>query len=106
MLITTTSTVQNKEITEYLGLVSGTAIIGVNAFKDFFASIRDLVGGRSAAYEEEMNKAKSIAMEEIQQMAVQMGANGIVGIDIDFETLGQSNGMLMVSISGTAVIIK
>ena len=107
MLLTTTSTIEGSQI-QYLGVVSGEAILGANIFKDFFAGIRDIVGGRSAAYEGELRKAKDIAMSEMQQQAVQMGANAVIGIDIDYETIqiGNGGGMMMVSASGTAVILR
>ena len=105
MLITTTHTLDGKQISEYLGLVSGEAILGANIFKDFFAGIRDIVGGRSAAYEQELRKAKDIAIKEMTESAVALGANAIVGVDLDYETIGSGQGsnMLMVSASGTAV---
>jgi len=105
MLITTTPSLEGKTITKYHGLVSGEAILGANIFKDIFASIRDIVGGRSAAYEKELRAAKDIAIEEMSQQAQQLGANGIVGVDLDYETIsvGGAGGMLMVSASGTAV---
>lgn len=105
MLITTTPTIEGKQIEEYLGLVSGEAILGANLFKDLFASIRDLVGGRAAAYEKELRKAKDIALEEMVTQARELGANAVVGVDLDYETItiGQGGGMLMVSASGTAV---
>jgi uncharacterized protein YbjQ (UPF0145 family) len=103
MLISTTSTLDGKPITAYLGLVSGEAILGANIFRDIFAGIRDIVGGRSAAYEQELRKAKAIAVQEMIEQAQALGANAIVGVDLDYENLGQSGGMLMVSASGTAV---
>jgi len=105
MLITTTPTIEGKQITKYLGLVSGEAILGANLFRDLFASIRDLVGGRAAAYEEELRKAKEIALEEMTTQALELGANAVIGVDLDYETitLSQGGGMLMVSASGTAV---
>ncbi|MDI6767419.1 MAG: heavy metal-binding domain-containing protein [Bacteroidota bacterium] len=106
MLITTTNTIEGKKIIKYHGLVSGEAILGANIFKDFFAGIRDIVGGRSAAYEEELRKAKEIAITEMQQQARDLGANAVIGVDLDYETVGQSGGMLMVSASGTAVYIE
>ena len=106
MLITTTPGLEGHQITQYLGLVSGEAILGANLFKDFFAGIRDIVGGRSAAYEQELQKAREIAFEEMSQKAAELGANAIVGIDIDYETVGTPGGMLMVSVSGTAVTVK
>ena len=106
MLISTTSTLDGKRITKYLGLVSGEAILGANIFRDLFAGIRDIVGGRSAAYEQELRKAKDIAIQEMTEQAQALGANGVVGVDLDYETVGQSGGMLMVSASGTAVVIE
>lgn len=106
MLITTTPNIEGKRIVKYLGLVTGEAILGANIFKDFFAGIRDIVGGRSAAYEEELRKAKDIAITEMQQQARDLGANAVIGVDLDYETVGQSGGMLMVSASGTAVYIE
>jgi uncharacterized protein YbjQ (UPF0145 family) len=107
MLLTTTSNIEGKQI-QYLGIVSGEAILGANIFKDFFAGIRDIVGGRSAAYESELRKAKDIAMQEMQQQAAQMGANAVIGVDLDYETIqiGNGGGMMMVSASGTAVILR
>lgn len=105
MIQSTTPSIQGKNILSYHGVVTGEAILGANIFKDFFASIRDIVGGRSAAYERELSKARSIAFEEMSQQAAELGANAIVGIDIDYETVGAKGGMLMVSVSGTAVII-
>lgn len=105
MLVTTTHTIQGKEI-EYLGLVSGEAILGANIFKDLFAGIRDIVGGRSAAYEQELRKAKDTAIQEMCDDAVRMGANAVIGVDLDFETVGSSGGMLMVAASGTAVTLS
>ena len=106
MIQSTTPSIQGKNILSYHGVVTGEAILGANIFKDFFASIRDIVGGRSAAYERELNKARTIAFEEMSQQATELGANAIVGIDIDYETVGAKGGMLMVSVSGTAVIIR
>ena len=105
MLVTTTPSIQNKTITDYYGLVSGEAILGANVFRDFFAGIRDIVGGRSAAYEEELRKAKQIAIREMVEEATARGANAVVGVDLDYETIGSGSGgnMLMVSASGTAV---
>ena len=106
MLHSTTPSIHGKDITRYHGVVTGEAILGANIFKDMFASIRDIVGGRSAAYEKELQKARIIAFEEMSQQAADLGANAIVGIDIDYETVGAQGGMLMVSVSGTAVTIK
>ena len=107
MLILTTPNIEGKKITKYLGLVSGEAIMGANIFKDIFASIRDIVGGRSQAYEEELQKAKHIALKEMQDTAQSLGANAIVAVDLDYESIqmGSSN-MLMVSASGTAVFFE
>ena len=107
MLITTTSTLQNRTIAEYHGLVTGEAILGANFFRDFLAGLRDVVGGRSGAYEKELRKAKEIALEEMQNQAKDLGANAIIGVDLDYETLevGQNGGMLMVTASGTAVTV-
>jgi len=104
MLISTTTTLQDKNIKRYIGIVTGEAILGANIFKDFFAGIRDIVGGRSAAYEKELRRAKEIAMTEMQQEAKRLGANAVIGIDLDYETIG--NSMLMVSASGTAVEVE
>ena len=104
MLITTTPQIEGKKIVNYYGLVSGEAILGANLFKDIFASITDVIGGRSGSYERELRKAKDIALQEMQADAAQMGANAIVGVDLDYETIGSGSGnMLMVSASGTAV---
>jgi uncharacterized protein YbjQ (UPF0145 family) len=103
VLQTTTPHIEGSKITRYHGVVTGEAILGANIFKDFFAGIRDIVGGRSAAYERELQKAREIAFEEMSQKARDSGANAIVGIDIDYETVGAQGGMLMVSVSGTAV---
>ncbi len=106
MLIVTASHLQGKTVSKYLGLVSGEAILGANIFKDFFAGIRDIVGGRSAAYEKELRKAKEIAIEEMTAQAQQLGANAIIAVDLDYETIGGGNkSMLMVSASGTAVVL-
>jgi uncharacterized protein YbjQ (UPF0145 family) len=95
--------VDGKRVTKYCGIVAGKAILGANVFKDLFAGIRDLVGGRSATYEKELQRARDIALAELQDRARDLGANAIVGVDLDYEVLGQNNGMLMVSASGTAV---
>ncbi|MGG8495890.1 YbjQ family protein [Tenacibaculum sp. TC6] len=105
MLKTTTNTVEGRPVKEYLGIVTGETIIGANFIKDFFAGIRDIVGGRSGSYEKVLREAKNSAMEEMEQRAKQMGANAIVGIDLDYETVGPNGGMLMVTASGTAVTI-
>src|SRR5512145_1445217 len=100
MLVTTTPSVEGRRITKYCGVVAGEAILGANVFKDLFAGIRDLVGGRSATYERELQRARDIALKELEERAEELGANAVVGIDLDYEVLGQGNGMLMVSASG------
>jgi len=105
MLVTTTPSVEGKTITRYCGVVAGEAILGANLFKDLFAGIRDLVGGRSATYERELQKAREIALQELQDRARELGANAVVGIDLDYEVIGQNGSMLMVSASGTAVVL-
>jgi uncharacterized protein YbjQ (UPF0145 family) len=104
MLLTTTTVLEGKPVSRYLGVVTGEAIIGANVFRDLFASVRDIVGGRSATYERGLAEAREVAMKEMQQRAGELGANAVIGIDIDYEVLGQNNGMLMVSVSGTAVV--
>jgi uncharacterized protein YbjQ (UPF0145 family) len=106
VLVTTTPTVEGKVITSYLGIVTGEAILGANIFKDLFAGIRDIVGGRSATYEKELRRARDLALAEIQAAAAERGANAIVGIDLDYETIGANGAMLMVTISGTAVVVS
>ncbi|MEM7296824.1 MAG: heavy metal-binding domain-containing protein [Bacteroidota bacterium] len=103
MLLTTTNTVEGKSISTYYGMVTGEAIIGANIFKDFFASITDIVGGRSGAYEKSLKDAKNIAVKEMMEAAQALGANAVIAIDLDYETVGKDSGMLMVSASGTAV---
>jgi uncharacterized protein YbjQ (UPF0145 family) len=103
MLLTTTSVIDGKRIVTYHGLVSGEAILGANIFKDIFAGIRDIVGGRSATYEKELERAKNLAIQEMVDQAQAMGANAVLAIDLDYETVGQGGSMLMVSASGTAV---
>ena len=105
MLFTTTPTIEGHPIKQYLGVVTGETIIGANAIKDIKAAFTDILGGRSSAYERTLIEAKEISMQEMQQRAERMGANAIVGIDLDYETIGSGNSMLMVACSGTAVII-
>ena len=105
MILTTTPQVEGYTIREYKGIVTGETIIGANFMKDIFAGIRDIVGGRSASYEKVLRRAKDTSMQEMMQRAQEMGANAIVGIDIDYETLGNGGSMLMVATSGTAVVI-
>ncbi len=106
MIQSTTPTIEGKSIREYHGVVTGEAILGANVFKDIFASVRDIVGGRSASYERELQKAREIAFGEIEKAAEDMGANAIVGIDIDYETVGSKGGMFLVSVTGTAVTLR
>ncbi|MBD5804784.1 hypothetical protein AZOA_42290 [Azoarcus sp. Aa7] len=105
MLMTTTPTVEGKTIRAYHGVVTGEAIIGANFLKDMFAAVRDFVGGRSGAYEKTLRSARETAFEEMAEAAGKLGANAIVGIDLDYEVLGETNGMLMVAVSGTAVTL-
>ena len=105
MIHSTTPSIEGRKIRSYHGIVTGEAILGANIFKDFFAGIRDIVGGRSAAYEKELNRAREIAVTEMTERAQAYGANAVVGIDIDYETVGQGS-MLMVAVSGTAVTIE
>ena len=105
MLTSTTHGIDGKTVRDYHGVVTGEAILGANIFKDFFAGIRDIVGGRSAAYEDELSKAREIAFAEMTQRARERGANAVIGIDIDYESVGERSSMLMVSVSGTAVSI-
>ncbi|GEM79265.1 heavy metal-binding domain-containing protein [Vibrio superstes] len=105
MLMTTTQSVEGKRVLRYHGVIAGEAILGANLFKDMFAGIRDMVGGRSGTYEKELERARTIAMQELEDKAREIGANAVIGIDIDYEVLGKDNGMLMVSASGTAVTI-
>jgi len=104
MLVLTTPNIEGKKVVKYIGIVSGEAIMGANVFKDLFAGIRDIVGGRSGAYEKELRNAKSTAIEEMSDQAERLGANAILSVDLDYETIGQS--MLMVSASGTAVVVE
>ena len=103
MILTTTPTVEGRTIQEYKGVVFGEVISGVNFLRDFAASIRNIIGGRSGSYEEELLRARNQAMDELADRAARLGANAVVGIDIDYEVLGENNGMLMVTASGTAV---
>ena len=105
MILTTTPTIEGKQITNYHGIVFGEVIAGVNFVRDFFAGVRNIVGGRSGSYEDELMKARENALREMEQRAMEKGANAVIGIDIDYEVLGQNNGMLMVTASGTAVTV-
>ena len=106
MIHSTTPSIEGKRITQYHGIVTGETIVGANIFKDIMAGIRDIVGGRSGAYEKTFRKAREVAFEEMEQEAAELGANAIVGIDIDTETVGSQGAMLMVSVSGTAVSVQ
>ncbi|MDT7831372.1 YbjQ family protein [Flavobacteriaceae bacterium S356] len=103
MLLTTTNGIDGKPVKDYLGIVTGETIIGANIFKDFFAGIRDIVGGRSGSYEKVLREAKDTALKEMQDQAMRLGADAVIGIDLDYETVGAHGGMLMVTASGTAV---
>ena len=105
MLLTTTPTIQGQEIKEYLGIVTGETIIGANFMKDFLAGRRDIIGGRSSSYEKVLREGKETSLKELEERAQQMGANAVVGIDLDYETVGAQGSMLMVTCSGTAVKI-
>jgi uncharacterized protein YbjQ (UPF0145 family) len=105
MILSTTPTLEGQPIQRYLGIVTGETIIGANIFKDFMASIRDIVGGRSEAYEQVLREAKQTALNEMSAQARALGANAVVGIDLDYETVGSQGGMLMVTASGTAVVV-
>jgi uncharacterized protein YbjQ (UPF0145 family) len=106
MVVTTTPGVEGKRIVAYKGIVCGEAVLGANVFRDLFAGIRDIVGGRSASYEKELRRARAIALDELEDAARELGANAVVGVDLDYETLGQANGMFMVTVSGTAVVVE
>lgn len=105
MLLSTTPTIEGRPIREYKGVVTGETIIGANVFKDFMAGLRDFFGGRSGTYEKVLAEAKDTSLSEMAERARQLGANAVVGIDLDYETIGQGNSMLMVTCSGTAVVI-
>lgn len=106
MVITTTNTIEGRRITAYYGIVTGETIIGANIVKDFFASITDIVGGRSGQYEEVLREAKQIAIREMEDNAARLGANAVIAVDLDYETIGERGSMLMVSASGTAVRVE
>ncbi len=106
MIMTTTQSIEGKTIREYCGIVTGEAIVGANIFRDFFAGIRDIVGGRSAAYEKELQRAREIALDEMADVARRRGGDAVVGIDLDYEVVGKGGSMLMVTASGTAVRVR
>ena len=103
MVTTTTPAIDGFRVAQYLGIVTGEAIVGANILKDLFASVRDIVGGRSGAYEEELTRARNIALSEMEAQAQALGADAVIGVDLDYETVGQSGSMLMVTACGTAV---
>jgi uncharacterized protein YbjQ (UPF0145 family) len=105
ILLSTTHVIEGRPVSRYHGVVTGEAIIGANIFRDMFATVRDIVGGRSATYEKGLSEAREVALSEMKQKAAALGANAVIGIDLDYEVLGQNNGMLMVSASGTAVVV-
>lgn len=106
MILTTTPSIEGKKIVNYLGIVTSEAVVGANIVRDLFASIRDIVGGRTGSYESVLREAKNSAMQELEEYARQLGANALVGIDIDYETVGSNGSMLMVAASGTAVFVE
>lgn len=105
MIVTTTPTIEGCPVQQYLGVVTGEVIVGANMFRDLFASIRDIVGGRSGSYEDVLARARMQALEEMKQFAAGMGGNAVVGVDLDYEVLGANGSMLMVSATGTAVVV-
>jgi uncharacterized protein YbjQ (UPF0145 family) len=105
IIVTTTSVIEGRPVQRYLGIVTGEAIIGANIFRDMFASVRDIVGGRSATYEKGLAEARNTALDEMKSRAVALGANAVIAVDLDYEVLGSNNGMLMVSASGTAAVV-
>lgn len=105
MIITTTSTIEGQPVRSYLGLVTGEAIMGANIVRDFFAAITDIVGGRSGTYERKLEEARRVAVAEMEEKARALGANAIVGVDLDYEVIGNQGSMLMVAVSGTAVLV-
>lgn len=106
MLITTTNTIEGKKVKDYIGIVSGEVVLGANVFRDIMAGIRDIIGGRTKVYETKLQEAREIAQVEMLEHAKALGANAVIGVDFDYETLGQNGGMLMVTVSGTAVVIE
>jgi uncharacterized protein YbjQ (UPF0145 family) len=105
MLVTTTHNVEGRKISQYLGIVSGEAVVGANMFRDLFAKVRDIVGGRSGAYENVLADARRQALDEMSEAAARLGANAVVGVDLDYEVVGETSSMLMVTAAGTAVVL-
>lgn len=105
MIVTTTPTIEGRPVQQYLGVVTGEVIVGANMFRDLFASIRDIVGGRSGSYEDVLARARMQALDEMKQFAAGLGGNAVVGVDLDYEVLGANGSMLMVSCTGTAVVV-
>lgn len=105
MIVSTTTAIEGRPVKSYLGVVTGEVIVGANLFRDIFASITDIVGGRSGKYEEVLSRARKEAISEMKSEALSLGGNAVIGVDIDYEVLGQNGSMLMVSVSGTAVVI-
>lgn len=106
MIVTTTPSIEGRKITQYLGIVCGEAVVGANIFRDLFAKVRDIVGGRSGAYENVLADAREQALEEMTEAAAKLGANAVIGVDLDYEVVGETSSMLMVTSSGTAVVIS
>ncbi|HHN72687.1 MAG TPA: heavy metal-binding domain-containing protein [Thermopetrobacter sp.] len=106
MIVTTTNSVEGYRIAAYRGLVAGEAVMGANVFRDFFASVRDIVGGRSGGYEKVLNDARETALRDMMRQAEELGCNAVIGVDIDYEAVGQGGSMLMVTAAGTAVVIE
>lgn len=106
MIVTTTNSIEGKRIVEYKGIVFGEVVSGVNVLKDFTAGVRNFFGGRSSSYEEELQNAREEAIREMEERAARRGANAVIGVDVDYEVLGSDNGMLMVTVSGTAVVVS
>lgn len=106
MIVSTTNTIEGKRIVEYKGIVFGEVVSGVNVLRDFTAGVRNFFGGRSAGYEEELQNAREEAIREMEERAAARGANAVIGVDVDYEVLGTDNGMLMVTVSGTAVVVS
>ncbi len=105
MILTTTPNIEGRKVTQYLGIVSGEAVVGANIFRDLFAKVRDIVGGRSGSYEHVLADARQQALEDLAEAAAKLGANAVIGVDLDYEVVGETSSMLMVTASGTAVVV-